>query len=131
MKRMLCVLIVLPMLLTTVSAQIQVAPISENFDGTGIGSNASCNTNAALGLWSLPVGWTGDPTSTGATPTSSAFRPWSGSTPSGGTGPSSDHTTGTGSYMYCEGSAACGNPNVTFYLVSPMVDTTALTNASM
>ncbi len=131
MKRMLCVLIVLPMLLTTVSAQIQVAPISENFDGTGIGSNASCNTNAALGLWSLPVGWTEDPTSTGATPTSSAFRPWSGSTPSGGTGPSSDHTTGTGSYMYCEGSAACGNPNVTFYLVSPMVDTTALTNASM
>lgn len=131
MKRTLCAWIMLPLLFAVAAAQPFVAPYAENFDGTTTGSTASCSSNMALGGWTLPAGWTEDPSSTGAAPTSNAFRPDNGTTPSGGTGPNGDHTSGTGNFMYCEGSASCGNPNVTFYLVSPQVDVTGLANPSV
>lgn len=45
------------------------------------------------------------------------WKVWSGTTPSGSTGPDFDHTTGTGKYMYCETSGpVAGN---TFILNAP------------
>lgn len=50
------------------------------------------------------------------------WRVWNGSTPSAGTGPSSDHTSGSGNFIYLE---ASGNPvcsDRTAILLSPCMD---------
>ena len=49
----------------------------------------------------------------------------SGSTPSNNTGPSGDHTTGSGYYVYTEASDP-NNPNKTALLVTPLFDLTGL-----
>ena len=50
-----------------------------------------------------------------------------GGTASGGTGPSSDHTTGTGTFMFTEGSGATGNARI----VSPCIDFKGRAGAAM
>ncbi|GJM24233.1 MAG: hypothetical protein DHS20C16_06480 [Phycisphaerae bacterium] len=75
----------------------------------------------------------------------SDFGPWSntsgddidwtrlsGATPSSGTGPSNDHTSGSGSYAYTEASTANnGSPDKTAILQSPCVDLTGASAASL
>ncbi|MEO1381666.1 MAG: hypothetical protein AAFV78_00330, partial [Bacteroidota bacterium] len=69
-------------------------------------------------------GWTRDPNVSAF-----AWYPDAGGTPSGGTGPSVDHSTGsaTGLYMYVEGS----NGGQFAFLKSPCIDISALGNPSL
>ncbi|MBN3034827.1 MAG: choice-of-anchor D domain-containing protein [Bacteroidales bacterium] len=53
-----------------------------------------------------------------------------GGTPSSGTGPSGDHTTGTGYYVYTESSSP-NYPNKTANLISPMFDLAGMTSIEM
>ena len=66
-----------------------------------------------------PAGWTTDPASTWN------WRVHTGSTTSFGTGPSGDHTTGSGNYMYCETSSPT-TAGDTYILVPPCFDTTGV-----
>ncbi len=90
------------------------APYAENFDTdftSGLG-----NQNAGSTIDSC---WTRNP---------AAGYHWggrTGATPSGNTGPTSDHTTGTGNYVYVEASA--GNNGATADLETPLIDLTSLT----
>lgn len=56
---------------------------------------------------------------------------WSGSTGSGSTGPSSDHTSGAGSYFYFEASSPCNGSNDTAHMETPRMDLTGLTDFTM
>lgn len=51
-------------------------------------------------------------------------------TPSTGTGPSADHTTGTGYYAFVESSSP-NNPSLSAALISPSVDISGLTNPAL
>ncbi|MDB3906266.1 S8 family serine peptidase [Crocinitomicaceae bacterium] len=57
------------------------------------------------------------------------WRTHSGATGSGNTGPSADHTTGNGKYLYLEGSGPC--VNVTARLHSPCIDLSGINQAEM
>lgn len=57
------------------------------------------------------------------------WRTHSGATGSGGTGPTSDHTSGTGKYLYIEGSGPCNNS--TARLHSPCIDLAGINSASL
>jgi len=54
------------------------------------------------------------------------WRTYEGSTPTGNTGPSGDHTSGDGRYLYLEPSVACFNQEA--FLVSPCIDLTEAVN---
>ncbi|MCB9183508.1 MAG: hypothetical protein H6591_06280 [Flavobacteriales bacterium] len=54
----------------------------------------------------------------------------SGSTPTANTGPSADHTTGTGNYLYTESSNP-NNPSKTALLYGPCIDLTGYASASL
>ncbi len=54
----------------------------------------------------------------------------SGSTPSSGTGPSGDHTSGSGKYLYTEASSP-NNPDKTAILLSPYFDLSGLNNPTL
>ena len=87
---------------------VNTFPYTENFD-----SFATCSTwpGAACTLSSEWVNDTGDD------------MDWtvnSGGTPSTGTGPSADHTTGSGNYLYTE--ASWGYDNSQANLISPQID---------
>ncbi|MEM6261856.1 MAG: T9SS type A sorting domain-containing protein [Bacteroidota bacterium] len=105
MRKLLTFVIGLVFTMGFTQAQISTFPYQEDFD-----SWTTCPaTNACPTPCTLPVasGWSNDP----ATAT---IRDWvidNGGTPSGSTGPSVDHTTGTftGNYLFVETSGACNN----------------------
>ncbi len=88
---------------------------TESFESAVPGSSASDVYCAATGGWTTPPCW--HETLEACTGVNRAWRPWTGATPSPTTGPSGDHTSGTGVYMYCESSGNGGT--ATFVLTSP------------
>ena len=95
------------------------APYTENFDGSNflIAVNFG-DTGEVASCWSRTSGdyfWTpGPPTFTFA-----------------GTGPSGDHTSGSGKYMYTDLSGGFGIPPFIANLETPQIDLTSLTNPQL
>ena len=110
--------------LRSLEAQVITAPWSEPFSGVSIGVP---NYNSGS---TIPSGWSRTPSATGGNPPSSAYW-WGGGqgpthTRAGGglTGPSADHTSGTGGYVYVESSGGAGNAVAS--LVSPPISTVGI-----
>lgn len=105
-------------LLNVISTSTQTLPYSENFS-----SFSQCGTanNCEATLCNLSNGWYN---SQNLVDDDVDFRTNSGGTPSQGTGPTGDHTSGTGNYLYIEASGTCSNREG--FLLSPCFD---LTNA--
>lgn len=106
----------------SVAAEAQcVAPGLENFETATASTTASCGT---MDPGVLPSGWTNDPAGT------TVWRVRSGPTPSGGTGPAGDHTTGSGNYVYVETSCSSS----AFWhgtLFTPCYDASTLQNPTL
>lgn len=104
---------------------ITTYPYLEDFETfpqsiAGSGAVAEPNPNA------FPNSWTNDVAGDDA-------QDWysvSGGTPSGGTGPVGDHTTGSGIYLYVEDSGGGAN-NDSVILFSPFFDLSSLPNARL
>ena len=96
------------------SGQITSFPFTENFD-----SEANCGTSCGT-VCSLSGNLTN------ATTDDQDWLVNSGGTTSGGTGPLGDNTTGSGNYVYTEGSSGCSNQES--ILLLPTFDFSALTN---
>ncbi|MFP6686051.1 MAG: MYXO-CTERM sorting domain-containing protein, partial [Polyangiaceae bacterium] len=109
------VLSALCVLLFSSSAQAVTLPYSQNFDAFTICSN-SCSV-----LCPLSESWTN------AVNNDTDWRSYSGPTTSSGTGPSSDHTSGNGNYLYIESSVPC-NPSYEATMWTPPLDLTAAVN---
>lgn len=96
-----------------------IAPYYESFDqGFDIGAAGGLNTGATISAC-----WTRN--------RDSLFF-WgggTGGTPSGGTGPTGDRTSGNGNYVYTEGSGGAGGD--TAVLESGLIDMSALTNPEL
>ena len=107
-------------LLVTGSIVAQCNPIGiESFETATPTTTSECST---ISPGTLPVGW-----AQGAG-TTSAWRVFSGPTPSGSTGPQGDHTTGAGNYVYVEVSGC----NTAFgYLEPPCFDATGVQNPTL
>ncbi|WP_107039120.1 S8 family serine peptidase [Brumimicrobium mesophilum] len=89
-------------------------------------NNCSTSSNCEIGTCILQDGWYNVPNGTGD---DIDWRTQDGSTISADTGPSSDHTSGNGKYLYIEGSGPCNNS--TAKLMSPCIDLTGITNAQL
>lgn len=96
---------------------IRTFPWSENFDGAGW---APGNTATPEGTIPTADYWKRSPI------TGLAWYVGSGSTPSAYTGPSGDHTTGNGNYMYLNSGASATIPAMTLDL--PCIDLTTQTS---
>jgi len=105
--------------------QVQLAPWLETFSTVLQGTP---NFNAGS---TVPAGWTRNPSTTGNNPPNTSYW-WGGgqlATPTGNTGPDSDHTTGTGGYVYVESSGGAGGAVAN--LVTPPVSTVGLTQPEL
>ena len=104
------------------SCGIAVAPYLEDFEN-GFNGGIDNGQGHNIGATISPC-WT-------RTDTDTNYR-WggrTGGTATGPTGPSGDHTTGFGSYVYTEASFSNGTPSAT--LTSPSIDLSALTTPEM
>ena len=99
------------------------ASLMQDFDNF---SNCSNANNCELTNCSLQSGWSNITNGSGD---DIDWRTNNGSTASSGTGPSSDHTTGSGRYLYIEGSGPCNNKSASLY--SPCIDLTGINNAQL
>jgi len=99
------------------------ASLMQDFDSF---SNCSNANNCELTNCSLQDGWYNIPNGSGD---DIDWRTNNGSTASSGTGPSSDHTSGSGKYLYIEGSGPCNNSSASLY--SPCIDLTGINNAQL
>ena len=98
-------------------------PFFQNFDNFTTCSTAwGCETITC----GLSAGWFNVPNTPAVNPDSIDWRTHTGSTGTGGTGPSSDHTSGSGNYLYLEGSGNGGSGcrNKWAMLHSPCFDLT-------
>lgn len=101
-------LFVVALVATIASAQCPPG-VLQNFDSAALGAPA-CGSSPGVYPPCWADGGGGQP-----------WRVWTGTTPSAGTGPSGDNTTGSGNYLYCEASTCSG---IQHYLLSPCVDLT-------
>lgn len=90
--------------------------ISESFDGF-----ATCSSSWDCEQLACPLqgGWYNVPNGNGD---QIDWITYSGNTPSGGAGPSGDHTSGSGNYLFLEASGSCSNREAKLY--SPCLDFT-------
>lgn len=110
--------------LRSLKAQVITAPWSETFSGVATGTGF---LNAGS---TIPPGWTRTP-ATGGNFGNTAYH-WGGRqgpTPTANTGPSGDHTSGTGGYVYVESSG--GALNSVASLVSPPISTVGITSPEL
>ncbi|QNR25777.1 T9SS-dependent choice-of-anchor J family protein [Croceimicrobium hydrocarbonivorans] len=101
----------------SVFGQVTSYPYLENFD-----SQSTCGTSCTSVCTLTAGGWTNSTTDD---------KDWAvdaSGTSSSSTGPSGDHTTGTGNYIYTEASSCYGK---VADLISPVFDFTSLTNPSL
>jgi PKD repeat protein len=96
---------------------------TQNFDNF---SNCSTAWDCELVTCSLQNGWVNIPNGSGD---DIDWRTHSGSTGSAGTGPSSDHTSGAGKYVYLEGSGPCNNSTAKMY--SPCFNLNGISTAQL
>lgn len=89
-------------------------------------TNCSTSWDCELVNCNMQNGWYNVPNGTGD---EIDWRTHSGATGSANTGPSGDHTTGNGKYLYLEGSGPC--VNVAANLHSPCIDLTGVNQAEM
>jgi PKD repeat protein len=101
----------------TVSAG-QAAGFTETFDSF---TNCGTATNCAI-VCNLSNGWRNDNND------NTDWRTNSGSTPSTGTGPTSDHTGNNGKYLYLEATSCFNSPAL---LYSPCVDLSGITSGQL
>lgn len=97
------------LVVASASAQCN-APGTENFDSLPLTSSPFCGVNS---INTYPAGWSLDAAST------NAWQVYTGATLSFGTGPTGDHTSGAGNYLYTETS---GCPYSTAILNAPCFD---------
>ena len=99
------------------------APYAENFDGTFAAGTGNFNQNSTID----PC-WTRNPAAgTGGPPFNQPYH-WgggTGATPTNNTGPTSDHTSGSGNYVYVEASAFNG---ASATLTTPLIFLDTLSN---
>ena len=103
----------------TIFELVDSYPYTQNFDDF-----TTCGTNCSNGTCTLSKGW--------GNPTSGDDFDWTtdaNGTPNNNTGPSGDHTSGSGNYLYTEASGCF--PSKTAYLLSPCFDLTSLTNPKL
>lgn len=100
------------------ASQVFGVPYSQDFDNFSLCSTAwGCEEITCT----LSEGWYNAPN---ITQDDVDWRTHTGGTASGATGPSADHTTGNGNYLYIEGSGNGGSgcTNNSSYLISPCID---------
>ncbi len=108
---------------TCMGMPINAFPALETFDGFTMGSETQTNPGLFQNNWYQGINGTDD------------NREWvvgTGTTPNGGagaTGPSADHTTGSGNYIYLEVSGTVNND--TAFAFSPCYDVSGLTNPTI
>ena len=95
---------------------IYTAPYTENFDGTSWVPAAGGFTPGEI-----------DRCWTRSSSTQFWWKPGIGATPTGNTGPSGDHTTGSGKYIYSESQAGSTSTNI----ISPEISLVPLTNPQL
>jgi len=100
-----------------------VLPISENFDSF---TNCSTAWDCELVNCALQNGWYNVPNGSGD---DIDWRTYENATGSVNTGPTNDHTSGSGKYIYLEGSGPCVNSTARLY--SPCIDMTGVNQAAM
>jgi len=110
-------------------AQVVSAPWSESFSGVVLGT-PNFNTGSTI-----PTGWSRTPVTSGTNPFNASYA-WGGAVGSthtraggGATGPTADHTTGTGGYVYVEASGGTGNSVAN--LVTPPISTLGVTSPEL
>ena len=102
------------------------APYSEDFDLNFDEGNGFSNSGSTIDIC-----WNRNPSTGTGTPWFNQPYHWgggTGTTPSGNTGPSSDHTSGSGSYAYIE---ASGNNGTSADLFTPIIDLDTLSNPEL
>ncbi len=97
--------------------------VTEIFDSF---TNCSTSWDCELVDCAMQNGWYNVPNGTGD---DIDWRTHNGATGSANTGPTGDHTTGNGKYLYLEGSGPC--VNVAARLHSPCIDLTGINQAEM
>ncbi len=115
-------LLVLSALSSSAAAQVTL-PYSQNFDTFSTCSTSSCTTTCNL-----------PPASQWQNATTGDTAEWTvdaGGTGSFGTGPSGDHTTGSGNYLYLETSGSCSGGDDIAWLYSPVLDLTSATSPAV
>ena len=106
-----------PVTITTLCNSVS-APYTENFDGTSWIEDGTFDPGSIDACWSR------------SDSTTYWWKPGQGTSPTNNTGPSGDHTTGTGKYIYSE-SGFAGNTIISTEIQSPLIDLSALTTPEL
>lgn len=102
---------------TLAGASTTVSLFTQDFDGM---ANCATTTNCEVTVCPLDDGWMNEANGSGD---DIDWRVNAGSTASSSTGPTEDHTSGSGKYVYLEASSGC--ENVWASMVSPCIDLAA------
>ncbi|MEM6262017.1 MAG: T9SS type A sorting domain-containing protein, partial [Bacteroidota bacterium] len=107
------------------SGQVTTFPYVENFDSFPVSATSSPTAEPNPDNNLFGAGWSNEIAGDGP----QDWYGWSGATPSAGTGPAGDHTSGSGVYMYVEDSFGANNDTV--ILQSPVFGINSLSNPRM